>query len=74
MIHMVERYLASGWKKCYKQNVFKDKLSLAKKVQWFWKVTAGITNKHFLITFTPKIDALYIHNDFWIAEKWKNDG
>ena len=42
-----------------KQNVFKDKASLAKKAQWFWKGTAGITNKTFLSTFTQKIDTFH---------------
>ena len=43
-----------------KQNVFKDKATLARKEKEFQKGTSGITSKAFLNTFTPKMVALHI--------------
>ena len=47
-------------KEYYTQNVFKTKTTLAEKVWWFRKGTAGITSKAFLSSFKPKMGALHI--------------
>ena len=43
-----------------KQNVLKEKDTLARRERKFRKGTTGITNMEFLTTFTPKIDAFHI--------------
>ena len=48
-------------KEYYKQNVFKGKAILTRKEREFKKGTASITNKKFLATFTPKINAFRIN-------------
>ena len=51
-----------------KQNVLKEKATLAEKSKWFWKGAASITNKNFVSTFKPKL-ALFI-SQLEESNKW----